>query len=223
MIKSASANRCNSNNFPCPEEITSCKTYVKSVASTLSKLEFDLIERLVDILWNAYLEDRSVYIFGNGGSAALASHCACDLAKGTRMNGERRFRVLAITDNVPLITAWANDVNYDQVFAEQLRTFFQAGDIAFAISGSGNSPNVINAVRTATGLGGITLGLTGFEGGKLKPLCQLCLVIPSDNMQVIEDAHLAVSHSIFSVLRERIRRSVSEVLEQTVTMSGRPK
>lgn len=187
-----------------PIDIARSEMYLQGVSSTLRRLPFSLIDRVTEALWGAYLEDRSVYIFGNGGSAALASHCACDLGKGTVVNGQKRFRVLALTDNVPLLTAWANDTRYEDVFAEQLRSFLHKNDVAFAISGSGNSQNILNALEVAREVGALTIGLTGFQGGKMKPLCDFCMVIPSENMQVIEDIHLSVTHSIFTGLRERI-------------------
>ncbi len=188
------------------------KMYFQGVGAILRRLPFALIDRVTDSLWNAYLEHKTVYVFGNGGSAALASHCACDLGKGTTVNGNRRFRVLALTDNIPLMTAWANDASYDDIFAEQLTPFVDKGDIALAISGSGNSPNVLKALHVAREAGAITIGLTGFQGGKMKPLCDLCIIIPSDNMQVIEDLHVSVNHSIFLSLRARILEAAAQDL-----------
>jgi len=185
-------------------EIPRAEMYLHEVSAALKRLPFVQIERVTDALWNAYQDNRTVHLFGNGGSAALASHCACDFGKGTVVNGHRRFRVLALTDNVPLMTAWANDARYEDIFAEQLRSFLQPDDVAFAISGSGNSPNVLNALHTAREMGACTIGLTGFRGGKMKSLCELCVVVPSENMQVIEDVHLSVTHSIFTSFRERL-------------------
>ena len=180
------------------------EVYLEKVSGALGQLPFVQINQVTDVLWNTYQDNRAVYFFGNGGSAALASHCACDFGKGTVLNGDRRFRVLALTDNVALMTAWANDACYEDVFSEQLRSFVQAGDVAFAISGSGNSPNVLNALQAAREMGAYTIGLTGFQGGKMKSLCDLCVVVPSENMQVIEDVHLSVTHSIFTSFRERL-------------------
>ena len=177
--------------------------YLQQVSGVLKCLPFSHIDRVTAALWNAYQENRAVYFFGNGGSAALASHCACDFGKGTVVNGHRRFRVLALTDNVPLMTAWANDARYEDIFAEQLRSFLQPDDIAFAISGSGNSPNVLNALHAARERGACTIGLTGFQGGRMKSLCELCVVVPSENMQIIEDVHLSVTHSVFTSFREQ--------------------
>jgi len=197
-----------------PRETTRSEAYFLDVGSVLRSLPFALIDRVTDALWQAYLEDRAVYVFGNGGSAALASHCACDLGKGTVVNGNRRFRVLALTDNVPLMTAWANDACYDDVFAEQLTPLINKADVALAISGSGNSPNVLKALHVARELGAFNIGLTGFQGGKMKPLCDLCVVVPSDNMQVIEDLHVSVSHSVFISLRSRMLAAAKDLIRQ---------
>jgi D-sedoheptulose 7-phosphate isomerase len=191
-----------------PHELTVSETYFLGVESVLRALPFNMIDRVTNALWHAYVENRTVYVFGNGGSAALASHCACDLGKGTVVNGNRRFRVLALTDNVPLMTAWANDASYEDVFAEQLAPLVQKADVALAISGSGNSPNVLKALLVARDAGAFTIGLTGFQGGRMKPLCDLCIVIPSNSMQVIEDLHVCVNHAIFSGLRSRMCKSV---------------
>jgi len=182
------------------------RQYFELHQQVLSSLPFEAIEQAAEKLLDSYELGRTVFLFGNGGSAALASHFACDLAKGTVRQGSagQRFRMMALTDNVPLITAWANDSSYDAIFAEQLQNFVAPGDVALAISGSGNSPNVLRALEVARTAGACTIGLTGFQGGKMKELCDHCIVVPSDNMQVIEDFHVSVSHALFSVIRERI-------------------
>jgi D-sedoheptulose 7-phosphate isomerase len=153
----------------------------------------------------AYEGGKMMYLFGNGGSASLASHLACDLGKGTAYcNGGKRLRVLALTDNVATMTAWANDFSYEDMFSEQLRNFVQPQDIAFAISGSGNSKNVLNALRVAREAGATTIGISGYRGGEMKSLCNICVIVPSDNMQVIEDLHLAMAHSIFRIVYTRM-------------------
>jgi D-sedoheptulose 7-phosphate isomerase len=201
MSTVANRRRTNGNRLI---ETPGTEFYLQEVSVCLKRLPFAQIDRVTDVLWNAYQDNRAVYLFGNGGSAALASHCACDLGKGTVVDDRRRFRVLALTDNVPLMTAWANDARYEDIFAEQLRTFLQADDVVFAISCSGNSLNVVNALRVAREIGAFTVGLTGFQGGKMRSLCDLCIVAPSENMQVIEDVHLSVTHSIFTSFRERL-------------------
>jgi len=171
--------------------------YVRGVIDVLSRLPLREIDGVVTTLFQAYEEDRSVYLFGNGGSAALASHAACDLGKGTHKAGRRAFRILSLTDNIAVITAWANDTNYENIFAAQLHPFIKPGDVAFAISGSGNSPNVLNGLRAARDAGAYNIGLTGFHGGRMKALCDSCIIVPSENMQQIEDSHVCIMHAIF--------------------------
>src|SRR5579864_6554668 len=178
--------------------------YFDEVVNTIGKMPIATIERIVGVLMSAYQSSRMVYVFGNGGSAALASHFACDLGKGAANGSAKRFQVLAFTDNVPLMTAWANDARYEDIFAEQLSNFVRPDDIAFAISCSGKSANVLKALKVARQAGAFTIGLTGFKGGDMTHLCDLCLVIPSDNMQIIEDLHLSVTHAVFTALRAKI-------------------
>lgn len=186
--------------------------YFDNVVETIARIPLPTIERIVGALMQAYESSRMVYVFGNGGSAALASHFACDLGKGAANGSVKRFQVLAFTDNVPLMTAWANDARYDDIFAEQLSNFVRPDDVAFAISCSGKSPNVIKALKVAREAGAFTIGLTGFQGGDMKDLCDLCLVIPSDNMQIIEDLHLSVTHAVFTALRAKICQENNEAV-----------
>ena len=197
------------NVYQVPGSVETSAGYFSELARVLRKLPFDMVDEITSVLLQAYMENRTVYLFGNGGSAALASHSACDLGKGTALAGRRRFRVLALTDNVALMTAWANDARYDDIFSEQLRNFVTKGDIVLAISASGNSPNVLNGLSVARESGAFTVGLTGFQGGKMKSLCDLCLVVPSNSMQFIEDVHLCISHSIFTALRARLADSAA--------------
>lgn len=184
--------------------ITQCRPYFELLSRTIRDLPFDRIEQVSEILVSAYERQRTVFLFGNGGSAALASHFACDLGKGTINGSGKRFKVMALTDNVPLMTAWANDSHYDDIFAEQLANFASPGDVAFAISGSGNSPNVLQALKIAKQAGSTTVGLTGFVGGRMLKLCHACIVVPCDNMQIIEDLHLCVAHSLFTCIRAKL-------------------
>jgi D-sedoheptulose 7-phosphate isomerase len=179
-------------------------SYFGCLSQTVKRLPLESIEKIAGVLLGAYDAGHTVYLFGNGGSAALASHFACDLGKGTLNGGGKRFRVLALTDNIPLLTAWANDSGYEDIFAEQLANLVRPEDVAFAISGSGNSPNVLRALTVAREAGAITVGLTGFQGGKMKELCDVCMVVPSDNMQIIEDLHLCAAHALFTSIRAKI-------------------
>src|SRR5215470_1346985 len=173
-------------------EILDANAYFGELQRVASSLPRDGIDEIAATLVKAYDSGRTIYTFGNGGSASLASHLACDLGKGTAYcNGGKRFRVVALTDNLATLTAWANDSGYEDVFSEQLRNFVQAQDVAFAISGSGNSKNVLNALHVARESGAATVGITGFEGGQMKALCDICAIVPSNNMQIIEDVHLA--------------------------------
>ena len=191
--------------------IASARDYFEIQKSAIARLPFEDIDKIAEELWHAYEDRRKVFLFGNGGSASLACHFACDLGKGTAVPeaGHKRFQVLALTNNVALLTALANDISYEQVFAEQLRNLIDPGDIALAISGSGNSANVLCALEVSRELGGINIGLGGFSGGKMKSLCDYMAIVPSDNMQVIEDLQLSMAHALFSCLRQRILNEVS--------------
>ena len=184
--------------------ITNCRSYFALLSESVQTLPIDRVEQVSQILVAAYEKQGTVFVFGNGGSAALASHFACDLAKGTVNGSPKRFRIMALTDNVPLMTAWANDSRYEDIFSEQLANFAMPGDVAFAISASGNSPNVLKALRVAKQASLTTIGLTGFSGGRMLALCDACIVVPSDNMQVVEDLQLSVAHALFTCVRARV-------------------
>jgi len=186
-------------------EILDVRQYFDELRRVAAILPHDSINQIAEELLKANQSGRMIFLFGNGGSASLASHFACDLGKGTAYcNGGKRFRVLALTDNIPTMTAWANDANYEDIFAEQLRNFVQPHDIVFAISCSGNSRNVLNALQVGRSLGALTIGISGFGGGEMKSLCDICIVVPSDNMQIIEDLHLSMAHSIFRIVASRV-------------------
>ncbi len=188
-------------------EIFDARHYFEELQRVVIRIFHDGLNQIVDILVKANESGRMIYLFGNGGSASLASLFACDLGKGTAYcNGGKRFRALALTDNLPTLTAWATDSSYEDVFSEQLMNFVQPPDVAFAISGSGNSKNVLNALQLAREAGATTVGISGFQGGKMKALCEICVVVPSDNMQIIEDVHLAMAHSIFRIVCSRMSR-----------------
>lgn len=176
--------------------------YLERSADTLRRLPVAAIDAVIETLLRALESDRFVYVMGNGGSAANAAHFANDLGKGGQRGFPRRFKVLSLASNLPLLTAWANDTGYEHVFAEQLRNFVGRGDVVMAISGSGNSPNVVHALTLARAHGAVTVGLTGGDGGKLKDLCDHCLVVPSDNMQHIEELHVVMLHAIYSAIRD---------------------
>jgi len=182
------------------------RQYLNDIHHTLDALPLERIQDVIDVLLSANYVGSTVFTVGNGGSAATASHFACDLAKGTITPGRPRFRVMALTDNTPLMTAWSNDVAYEDVFAEQLSGLIGRGDVVVAFSGSGNSPNVLRAVELAHRRGGITIGFSGFTGGRLSTLVDVPVVVPCDCMEQIEDVHITLCHLICTVLRERLQR-----------------
>lgn len=187
--------------------------YIVQLQATLSRLPLEQIERVITTLIKAQWSRRTVYIFGNGGSAATASHMACDLGKNTAIPGLPRIRVVALTDNVELITAWANDTAYENIFAEQLRGLVEADDVVIGISGSGRSPNVLNAIALARQAGATTIGITGFEGGLLAGMVDIPVVVPSQSMEQVEDVHLVLDHVICSTIREFQSQQLSLILK----------
>jgi len=201
------------NTIPGDPEVRNSCGYFSLYNRVLSELPHFLVELVAQKLSEAYETGRGVLIFGNGGSAALASHFACDLGKGTAMlgNPNQRLKAISLTDNTPLLTAWANDTSYDQVFAEQVRNIAQAGDIVLAISASGNSRNVLLGLEAGREAGAFNIGIAGFNGGKMKALCDLCIVIPSNNMQIVEDFQLSVSHALFLLVCHSIQAQAASV------------
>ncbi|MGA8073190.1 MAG: SIS domain-containing protein [Candidatus Acidiferrales bacterium] len=193
-----------------PARLLASRDYIDELRAVLDRLDHVMIDRFTEAIWRGYEQGRTLFIFGNGGSAALASHLATDMGKGTVAGERARLRVISLTDNVPLMTAWANDFGYENIFAEQLRGLVQRGDLAFAISGSGNSKNVVLGLEAAREAGATAMVLTGFDGGRVKDLCELCLVVPSNNMQHVEDGHLCAAHAIFTAVRERMMRASGE-------------
>ena len=182
-------------------------TYLTELARTLAAIPRDALTAVAQALWETYERDGTIVICGNGGSAATASHFACDLAKWTISSDRRRLRALALTDNVPLMTAWSNDRSYESLFVEQLLTHYRPGDLLVAISGSGNSPNVLHAVAWANQAGAPTVGLSGFDGGKLVRLARYSLHVDNQVMPQVEDAHSAVCHALAVQLGLLIGRS----------------
>ncbi|MHB8992802.1 MAG: D-sedoheptulose-7-phosphate isomerase [Chloroflexota bacterium] len=176
--------------------------YLNEVAEMVRNLPRKDIWRVVEAVREVREHRRQLFLLGNGGSAATASHMATDLAKTSLVPGVNRIKAIALTDNVPLMTAWANDVSYEEVFAEQLANLVQPGDLVIALSGSGNSPNVLRAVEVAGEHGAKTVGFTGQPGGKLKGMVDISVVVPSRRIEQAEDAHLILDHAVSVALRE---------------------
>jgi D-sedoheptulose 7-phosphate isomerase len=186
---------------PAPDAVDA---YLVTLAETLDGLCRADIWAAVDLLIATAETGRRIYLVGNGGSAATASHMANDLNKQATVPGAPLFRAIALTDNVPLITAWSNDTDYAEAFAMQLANHVEAGDLVVAISTSGNSPNVLRAVDLARGAGARVIGLTGDSGGALADRADLCLYVPSPSIGQQEDVHLVLNHVITTAIRARL-------------------
>lgn len=174
--------------------------YLDELAGTFASFPHEAFARLLDLLRAARRDRRAIYLMGNGGSAATASHWVCDLLKGCSSPAHPRFRISCLNDNVPTLLAYANDLSYEHVFVEQLKNFVAADDVVIGISGSGNSPNVLRAIELGNERGAATVGLSGFAGGKLATLARLSLVMPIHDMQKVEDLHLITMHMLMQRL-----------------------
>lgn len=164
------------------------------------------MDKIMTIFYEAREKKRTIFFMGNGGSAATASHFVGDLSKGTIVEGFPRFKTIALTDNVPNMLAWGNDSSYEDIFIEQLKNLMEPGDVVVGISGSGNSKNVIKAIDYTNDNGGISIGILGYDGGKLIKIVQECIHVPSFNMQQVEDIHIVISHLLTSMIREEQKK-----------------
>ncbi|MBV7529005.1 SIS domain-containing protein [Chitinophaga sp. sic0106] len=168
--------------------------YLTELQNTLRNLDQSEILEVAEILKNARDTGKQIFIFGNGGSGSTATHFACDINKGVSYNRDKRFKVICLNDNIPTMLAYSNDVGYDVVFSEQLKNFIEEGDVVIGISGSGNSKNIIKAMETAKESKAITIGITGFSGGKLKEMADYSLNAGVNDMQLSEDVHMIWVH-----------------------------
>jgi D-sedoheptulose 7-phosphate isomerase len=170
--------------------------YRAKLVQALETLDVEGISKAVEILREARDQGRHIFVCGNGGSASTASHFVCDMVKGASFQKQSRFRIMALTDSLPTITAYSNDVSYDCIFEEQLKNFAKSGDVVIAISGSGNSKNVLRALEYANSIGCQTIAMTGRDGGKLGPMAKLQIHVQEPHMGRIEDGHLIVCHML---------------------------
>jgi D-sedoheptulose 7-phosphate isomerase len=186
--------------------MTSLTKYLQDLSELLDRVDPQEVQALLDAILEAYHNERFVFVIGNGGSAANASHLCEDLGKGTLRDfeGQKRLKVMSLTDNVPYILAWANDEGYERIFVEQLKNFAQPGALLIAISGSGNSANVLRAVEYANAHGMATFGVTGFDGGQLKRIAQKSFHVPSHNMGTVEAVHDVVFHYLVEAMYQAI-------------------
>lgn len=174
--------------------MTFAENYKTHCMQALDSVDLGKVHRAIEWMSEARAQGQTIFTCGNGGSASTASHFVCDMLKGASFGREQRFKIMALTDSLPTITAYSNDVNYDCVFAEQLKNFAKPGDVVLAISGSGNSPNVLRAVEYGNSIGCKTIALTGRDGGKLAPLAALNIHVAEPHMGRIEDAHMIICH-----------------------------
>ena len=174
--------------------------YLDELKTVLDGFDTERFDDLIQALLDAYENERQIFIMGNGGSGSTASHFVCDLNKGCCLDLEKKFKVICLNDNLPSLLAYANDISYDSVFVEQLKNFFKPGDLVIGISGSGNSENVLQAIRFAGANGGRTAGISGYAGGKLADLVDIPFVARVDDMQKVEDVHMIVVHMIMQAV-----------------------
>lgn len=193
------------------DKVQLAKEYLEKLKNCLDALSLEQVAGVMGYLEEAYRERKQIFIIGNGGSGATASHMACDLSKtllGRHLDQKtKRLRVVALTDCMPLLTAWANDLGYDHVFAEQLRGLAQPGDVLIVITGSGNSQNIVEAVGVAREMGLKTVGSLGFDGGRVCDLLEEFVLVASSDYGHIEDTHLILNHLITSYLKHRMSLS----------------
>jgi D-sedoheptulose 7-phosphate isomerase len=185
-------------------------SYFKLVIETLDKVDRKSIEAFVDLLLDTYEHNKTIIVFGNGGSGATASHICGDFLKGVSHGLEKKFRVICLNDNVPALMAIANDLSYEEIFVEQLSNFLQDGDLVLGISGSGNSSNVIKAFEYANRFGGKTVAFCGCSGGKLRNVASLSIHADINNMEVSEDVHLILAHCVKSILIDMLKGQDAE-------------
>ena len=170
--------------------------YIEKLKSALDNISAEEIVDFTKILKNALDNEKMIFIMGNGGSAAFASHFACDFNKGVSWNKEKKFRIICLNDNREIMMAYANDISYEEIFVGQLKNFLSKGDVVIGVSGSGNSKNVLKAIEYANAFGAVTVGITGYLGGQLKNLAQHSVNTNIEDMQISEDVHLAICHLI---------------------------
>lgn len=175
-------------------------TYFERVKTTLDMVDREALSQVMNLLEQSRLEDRQVFIMGNGGSAATASHFCCDFNKGISICKDKRYRMICLNDNIPTMMAYANDNSYQDVFVGPLQNFYRKGDIVIGISGSGNSENVVRAMRWAKEHGAVTVAFTGYDGGQLKQIAEYGVHVPVNDMQITEDLHMIFDHCMMHIL-----------------------
>lgn len=173
--------------------------YLELLYTTLREVDLDSIELVAKQLMFARDSGKHIYVFGNGGSGSTASHMVCDIIKGCSYDKTQKFKITCLNDNIATVLAYSNDIGYDVIFEEQLKNLLNEGDVVLGISGSGNSVNVLKAIEYANTRNAITIGFTGFTGGKLIDVAKISFHIPINDMQITEDIHLIVNHILYKL------------------------
>ncbi len=180
--------------------IDEISAYFEREKETLDAISKEDLNTLMNVLVDARESGKTIFIMGNGGSAATASHYVCDFNKGVSYGKEKMFKFICLNDNIPTMMAYANDLSYADVFVGPLKNFMQKGDVVIGISGSGNSENVVRAILYANENGGVSVGITGYSGGKVKQMCKYNVHVPVDDMQITEDLHIVLDHCMMKIL-----------------------
>ena len=180
------------------------RQYLTALTGVIERFDLDTFDAIVEAILTAYDQERTIFTMGNGGSASTASHFVCDLNKGCCMDLDKKFQVMCLSDNQATLMAYANDVSYESVFVEPLKNFFAPGDLVIGVSGSGNSENVLRAIAHASANGGRTIGLSGYDGGKLATMAEIPFVVDIHDMQKVEDMHVVVFHMIMQIVYARL-------------------
>ncbi len=186
------------------------KRYIQELKAVLDSFPHEQFEKIHSAMMKAYQEKKNIFVMGNGGSASTASHWVCDVNKGCSYEEINKFKMMCLNDSIPTILAYANDVSYDDIFVEQLKNYFDPGDVVIGISGSGNSENVLRAIDYANDNNGITIGLCGFSGGKLYRMVKIPMLAQINDIQKVEDVHLMIVHMTLQRIRQEL-----DVLKET--------
>jgi D-sedoheptulose 7-phosphate isomerase len=184
------------------------KEYFKELINLINIINIDEIKSFTNEIENTYMNGQNIFVMGNGGSASTASHFACDINKGVSLGLKKKFKVLCLNDNIPIMLAYGNDISYESIFVEQLKNYLIKDDLVIGISGSGNSKNVLNAIEYANETGAKTFGIIGCDGGKLKNIAKKSLIVNSYDMQKIEDCHMILTHLTMQYFSKKYKKEM---------------
>ena len=185
------------------------KEYLAELTTLLADFPHENFEKMIQAFMKSYEDGKNIFVMGNGGSGSTASHWTCDINKGCCLHLVKKFKMICLSDNIPTMMAYANDMSYDDIFVEPLKNFFQPDDLVIGISGSGNSQNVLNAIEYANQNGGRTVGLCGYEGGKLHDMVDIPLLAKINDMQKVEDVHMIIVHMSMQAISKNLGQDTS--------------